>query len=178
VELLTRLAAVAALALPALAAGIVPVQAETAGLTPDKIGAMFCRARQAGDTSTIERLTTPALLAAIAHAQAVSDAFLIASPGEKPPLGDGVPWQAHPDRADRCTPGEPVVDGMTARIAIAYDFAEQPDAAWIDTLVLVLTATPAPDSPDRQSWRIDDVVFAENLGTLQEFLDAAALLKF
>ena len=100
----------------------------------------------ASDEAKAKLLMTDALRAAVSRARAASNAFEAAHPGDKPPLGDGLPLAAYPDAPAKCIPGAP--QGKT--IALVYTFA---DAApgWQDRLVIERTdAGP----------RIADVLFA------------------
>src|SRR5690606_11530333 len=75
------------------------------GLEPAQIGAIYCLAMVGGDMAPVSGLLTPALATAIAAAEAENDAYEAALPGDKPPLGDGLPWQAGADYTPRCAVG-------------------------------------------------------------------------
>jgi hypothetical protein len=140
--------------LAALSVGTAAAQPVT--LSPEQIGQIFCIARLGNDMAPVEALLTSELTAAIVAADAQNDAIAAANPDEKPPLGDGIPWQAYPDYADQCTPGNVTLMMDEARVAIAYGFQTYPDAAFTDTLHLKLI-----DGPDGwRVWRIDDIAYA------------------
>lgn len=156
--------AILSLLLPAL-----PVYAQMPMITPEQVGEIFCLARQGNDMNAIAGLASPALSAAIAYAEARNDVLQRASPDEKPPLGDGVPWQSYPDYASKCTVG-PVTSSATASgVPITYSFDEAPDGDFTDMLVLV----PIPIYPGLPAvLRIDDIGYASG-STLREALTLA-----
>jgi hypothetical protein len=146
----------------------VPAAAQDAGLTPEQLGEIFCISRLAGDLGALEGLMTVGLEQAIADAEAQNSAIAAASPDEKPPLGDGIPWAAYPDRPSSCAIGEPQWMMDEARLEITYEFDNAPDAGFSDTLLLQLVErTNAP-----KAWRIDNVAFA-NGGDLRTALLSA-----
>lgn len=147
------------------------VAQEPVTLTPAQIGEIFCLSRLGNDTGPITGLLTTDLSAAIADAETKDDAWAKANPGDKPPLGDGIPWQAWPDYAPRCS-----TDGATymmdeASVRIRYGFPDAPDASFTDTLKLRLV-----ESADAigKVWRIDDIAYATD-GSLREALQSAFL---
>jgi hypothetical protein len=147
----------------------IPASAQENGLAPHQIGEIFCLGRLASDMAPVLALTTPVLATAIAYAEARSDVIQRAAPDEKPPLGDGLPWQSYPDYAAECTVGDYSSSATMSGIKIHYGFPEAPEANFTDTLVLV----PVPVEPGMEPFlRIDDVVYAAG-GTLRESLDAS-----
>lgn len=147
----------------------VPALAQPATLTPRQIGEIFCAARTGNDMAPVTALLSDTLTAAIADAEAQNAVIAAARPDEKPPLGDGIPWQAWPDYADACVPGEVTFMMDAATVAIAYSFTAYPDADFTDTLKLRLIEEPAPRG---RTWRIDDVAYATD-GDLRTTLTAA-----
>jgi len=104
-------------------------------------------------------LVTADLNAAIDDAQVRSDAWAGKNPGEKPPLGDGIPWSNVPDYAAECTVGDVVVTDGQALVTITYGFPDYPEANTSDALALVAV----PDARIGASrWRIDNVVYADD----------------
>lgn len=99
-----------------------------------------------------DTLFTPSLVTTIKKAQAANDAWAKANPGEKPPLGDGVPYQAYPDHAPTCMPGTNVHVDHKLHMEVQYSFPDQPKGNWTDHLVLIKT--------DAGAWKIDDVLYA------------------
>jgi hypothetical protein len=126
--------------------------------TAAEIGAKFCAARLA-DEAAMRALLSPSLLLAIAAAEAKNEPIAKAHPDEKPPLGDGVPYQSFPDAAPACETGAkaPAEGGET--VEIKYLFPETPDANWTDRILV-------------KAGKIDDILFAEDGGggTLTEAL--------
>lgn len=150
------LALVAALfALPVLAG---PGSAERAG-------EIFCTAQGDLDIGARAPYLSPGLARAIAVAQAASDRFAAENPGDKPPLGDGIPWQSWPDHAQNCIPGEPLYGMDEASLDIAYGFPESPGADYADRLHLVLIDG---------YWLIDDVSYASGAPSLRDRLEEIA----
>ena len=148
-----------------------PSLAEDTGpviISPAQIGQIFCISRIGNDMAPVEALLTPDLTAVIAHAWDVNSAYEDEYPGEKPPLGDGLPWQAWPDYAAQCDVGAVTIDGDTATVALSYGFPEYPRANFIDTLQLVLV-----DDAELglKVWRIDNIAYED--GDFRAALEAA-----
>ncbi len=126
-------------------------------INPEQIGQIFCIARLGNDMAPVEGILTAELKQAIADADDRNAAYEDQYPGEKPPLGDGVPWQAWPDYAPVCTVGD--IEMMTgdARVELRYSFPDDPAAGFVDTLILRKV-----DQPDFGVgfWRIDNVAYS------------------
>ncbi len=135
-----------------------PASAQMIALTPGQIGDIFCIARLGNDMAPVEGLLTDGLRDAIAAAQVVSDTIARQHPDEKPPLGDGIPWQAFPDYAPHCEAGPAILQMDESRVTVSYIFPDSPGAGFADTLVLRLV--PLAAQPDGKVWRIDDVEYA------------------
>lgn len=161
----STLLAGACLALAAAA----PAIAQSPALTPEQVGQIFCLSRTASDTGPIEGLLTPDLKAVIAEAEAKNAEIAAQYPDEKPPLGDGIPWQAWPDYTPNCeaAPAELMMD--EARVAISYDFPEAPHAEYTDHLWLRLIDEPLTG---QRVWRVDNLAYATD-GDLRAALAAA-----
>ena len=130
----------------------------TAGLKPEQIGQIFCLSRLGSDEGPLLGILSPELTAAIDDAWAKNDAWAADNPpDEKPPLGDGIPWQAYPDYAAECTVGLATLMKTDAKIEIAYGFPEAPDADFTDTLLLKRVAN---ETLGLEQWRIDNVAYA------------------
>lgn len=118
--------ALLAIALPAYAQQETPVQ----------VAQKFCDTHRTG-TAEAEQATmlllTPSLKAAMDDAVKKNDAWETAHPGEKPPLGDGVPFQSYPDVAEKCVAGAVSADGT--EVDIEYQF-DDPLANWTDRVKL------------------------------------------
>jgi hypothetical protein len=161
-----RLAATAAILL-ALGG---PASAQMLTLSPTHIAQIFCIARIGNDMAPVEALLTPELSAVIANAEARSATIQQQHPNEKPPLGDGIPWQAYPDYAAQCEAGDVLLRPRESQVGVAYAFPEYPEANFTDTLVLKLVADG--ELPGQQVWRIDNVVYATG-GNLRDALAGA-----
>src|SRR5690606_20531518 len=101
--LMRHIPALAGLALAVTAA--LPAAAQMATISPAQIGEIFCIARLGNDMDPVEALLTPSLTGAIAEAERLDAEWAAANPGDKPPLGDGIPWQSAPDYASSCQVG-------------------------------------------------------------------------
>lgn len=138
-------------------------------LSPQAIGHIFCLARIGNDMAPVTGLLTPGLEAVIAEAEARNDAIAAAHPDDKPPLGDGIPWQSWPDYAATCTVGTVIVSDTTSTVTIDYGFPDAPDADFTDTLMLAAVPDPLISA---SRWRIDNIAYAVG-GDLQAALAGA-----
>lgn len=156
----------ASFALPALAEDSTMVT-----LKAKQIGEIFCLSRLGNDTGPIEGLLTESLKSAIADADQKDAAWEKQNPGEKPPLGDGIPWQAWPDYAASCTVGLLTLSRTDAKVEIKYGFPEDPKADFVDTLLLKKI-----DQADYGIgfWRIDNIAYATGSDLKAELLVAFA----
>jgi hypothetical protein len=121
-------------------------------LSPGDIGDTFCAARVSGDMSKVEPLLSPDLAAAISDAQAKNDAIQKQYPDEKPPLGDGIPWQSFQDYAPQC-----MVIGASGTLenpeaVLFYQIPGQGGTSWSDRLVLTFVDGEL---------RIGDIVYSD-----------------
>jgi len=123
----------------------VAADAEATGL-----GEAFCRARLAADEAATEALLTPSLRDAVQVALDRNAVIAEANPGEKPPFGDGIPYQSVMDTADTCLPGEAIEKASAVELPVRYGFDGAPNAGWTDTLLLVRAGA---------GYLIDDIVF-------------------
>lgn len=140
-------------------------------MSPEQIGQIFCISRLGNDMAPIEAILTPELTAAIADADTKNAAYEDRYPGEKPPLGDGLPWQAAPDYAAQCTVGQATLMMDEASVKIEYGFPEYPSANFADTLMLKLVEGEYGE----KVWRIDNIIFAD--GNMRDVLVSAFLLN-
>ncbi len=157
---------IVALAGIALALTATPVSAQMHTLSPEDVGGIFCISRIGNDMAPVEGLLTVGLAQAIAEAQSKDAAWAAANPGDKPPLGDGIPWQAWPDYAPECTVGLVGPSQDEAWVQITYTFPASPDATFTDRLHLL--EVEAPSQPGKV-WRIDNLAYSEG-GDLRELL--------
>jgi hypothetical protein len=158
----------ALLALPLFAATS-PASAQMVTVTPENIGEIFCISRIGNDDGILSGMLTAELSTHIEYAQARNDVIYAKAPDEKPPLGDGTPWQSFPDYPDTCTVGAVTIDGDTAKVAIEYGFKADATANWTDTLEL--KRIDHPYDPSTKIWRLNDVQFSGE-GHLQGALDS------
>jgi hypothetical protein len=127
--------------------------------TPREIAEKFCAARRDGDEERLRSLLTRSLLKVIAEAEARNDVIAKVSPDEKPPLGDGIPYQTYPDMAPECKVGaEKQVDDRT-EVELRNVFPDAEASDWTDRLVLV-------ESDGRLL--IDNVVFETSVNDTDE----------
>lgn len=155
----------------ALAVTTLPASAQMITITPAQIGEVFCISRLGNDIGPTVGLLTPALTQAIAEAEEKNTAWETANPGEKPPLGDGIPWQSYPDYAAQCAAGnvEPVMEGAWVAVEINYVFPDALDANYTDRLHLRQVTDPSVSAP---FWRIDNVEYSDG-GDLRSTLVSA-----
>ena len=123
----------------------------TASDDPRAVGEAFCKARLGNDEAATLALLTPSLKEAIKEAEARRDVIAKAAPDEKPPLGDGIPYQAFPDVAETCTVGGVIETAGQSEVQVRYSFADAPGAGWTDRLKLVT---------EGGKLLVDDVVYA------------------
>jgi hypothetical protein len=118
--------------------------------TAEETAIAFCATRTAGDAEGVKPLLTPELLAKVNEAERRNDIIQQANPDEKPPFGDGIPYQSFPDLPSACSVGAVEDKSGKAEIAVTYEFAGHPGAGFTDTLVLV---------PADGGYLVDDIRF-------------------
>lgn len=118
--------------------------------TPESVAAAFCAARLDPDETAYGPLLTPSLNALIAAAWAKNEAFEKANPGDKPPLGDGIQFQAYPDQSPVCRAGAVALGPASTTVDIEHVFPDIENADWTDRLVLL---------PEGDRLLIDDVLY-------------------
>ena len=126
----------------------------------------FCSLRTADGGKARIHLLSPSLVAAITEALEKNAALQAAAPDEKPPLGDGIPYQSHPDHAPECRSGAVAIEGDSALVTeVVYSFPDDPQAGWTDRLVLV--------EAEGGAYVIDDIRYGAegDADTLRAFLD-------
>ena len=128
--------------------------------TPRTVAEKFCAARLDGDEKALRPLLTPSLIKSIEEADARNDIIAKASPDEKPPFGDGIPYQSFPDAAPVCEVGEEKrVPGRT-EIEVRYLFPDNTSGAnWTDRLVLIAS---------EDLLLIDNVIFETSVNDTDE----------
>lgn len=97
----------------------------------------FCGLREADGGAARIYLLSPGLTEVVTAALEKNAAIQAEIPDEKPPLGDGVPYQGFQDYAPVCEPGESVVEGDKIIAEVKYAFPDQHEANATDRLVLV-----------------------------------------
>lgn len=115
------------------------------------IGEAFCKARLADDELATRALLTKSLVTVIEEAEARREIVAKAAPGEKPPLGDGIPYQAFPDLVGTCEVGRTVEKAGRVEQEITYRFPDAPNAGWTDRINL---------AKEDGRLAIDDVLYA------------------
>jgi hypothetical protein len=115
-----------------------------------RLGNIFCLLGKHGGENGRMYLVTRSLGEAINNAIRKNDEIAAAVPTEKPPLGDGVPFQSFPDNSPACRPGKLTDKGRYQELEIAYVFPDAPEGNWTDRLALVT---------EDGLLRIDDVFF-------------------
>lgn len=145
----------ALLLLPALLGPALPAQAQMVTITPEQVGQIFCIGSLGNDMTPVEAMASEDLRSLIAFSFERNTEFELANPGEKPPLGDGLPWRSWTDYADGCAVGPVVVADLVARVPINYSFSDYPDASYTDHLILLPAYYEVQGDP--LIWRIDDI---------------------
>ena len=97
----------------------------------EAVAKSYCAAIIANDEAKAEMLLSDSLLLAITKARETNRLFEAAHPGDKPPLGDGLPLTGYPDRPSTCTPTD-IRDGS---VTLRYELAYAPEAGWQDKLI-------------------------------------------
>ena len=131
---------------------VLPIPAFADNSTAEALAGTFCAAMVDGTPDPVT-LVTPDLGDAIAAALARNAEIQAATPDEKPPLGDGVPWASWPDKPDTCDIEVTEAYDGAAMVNVSYGFTYAPDANYTDTLVL---------TEGDGGWAIDDVVLIDN----------------
>jgi hypothetical protein len=152
---------------PILLVSSLPVHAQQITLSPEQVGEIFCISSLGNDMAAAEALLSYELAEIVAVARAQSEAFEAANPGEKPPLGDGLPWRSWPDYADGCTVSDMLMERESADVEISYSFSATPDANYTNTLRL----RPASFADGAEPiWRIDDIDLGDT--TMRSLLES------
>ncbi|PSJ61379.1 hypothetical protein [Pseudaminobacter soli (ex Li et al. 2025)] len=121
-----------------------------AAQTATELAKAFCQTRVEDNAAGTRNLLTPSLRDAVAEAENRNDAIAKANPDDKPPFGDGIPYQTYPDLAPVCEPGTVTdTDGRTL-VEVSYKFPQTPEAGWTDRIAVL--STP-------EGWLIDDVLY-------------------
>ena len=120
------------------------------------IAGLFCQMANGGHKEGVEYLLSKSLLEKVQAAQAKNDELQAATPDEKPPLGDGVPYQSFPDLAPVCRASEVLEHSEAILVTIEYEFPDTPDANWKDRLRLKW---------DGGLLRIDDIRYGPDYAT-------------
>lgn len=120
-------------------------------------GAAFCLMKDNPPGADLMVLVTPSLAEETQKALAKNDEIQKAHPDEKPPLGDGIPFQSFPDLSPKCEVGKVEGEGAGAVVEIRHGFPDTPRADYSDRIVL------------GKGWAkgtlgIDDVLYGEEGG--------------
>lgn len=97
----------------------------------------FCGLREADGGAGRIYLLSPGLTEVVTAALEKNAAIQAKTPDEKPPLGDGVPYQGFQDYAPVCEPGASVAEGDKVVAEVKYAFPDEEGAKATDRLVLV-----------------------------------------
>jgi hypothetical protein len=122
-----------------------------AGDDPRVVASAFCKARLADDEPATLALLTPSLVKVIDEAKSRNDVIAKATPDEKPPFGDGIPYQSFPDVAEGCEVGSISEKAGSIEIEVKYLLPKTPNADWTDQLKLVA---------EGDKLLVDDILYA------------------
>jgi hypothetical protein len=120
---------------------------------PRHLAKRFCNFTQNERSSAPSTLFTPSLVSAINSALVRNDIIAKAHPDEKPPFGDGIPYQAYQDNAPVCSVGKWIGPEADLRLEINHKFPKEPTANWTDHIVLKKIGP---------EWRIDDILYGND----------------
>jgi hypothetical protein len=120
-------------------------------------GEAFCLMKDNPPGADLMVLVTRSLAEEIQKALAKNDEIQKAHPDEKPPLGDGVPFQSYPDLSPKCEVGMVEGEGAGAVVEIRHIFPETPRADYSDRIVL-------GEGWTKGALGIDDVLYGEEGG--------------
>jgi len=120
-------------------------------------GAAFCLMKDNPPGADLLVLVTPSLADEIGKALAKNDEIQKAHPDEKPPLGDGIPFQSFPDVSPKCQVGKVEGEGTGAVVEIRHGFPDTPRADYADRIVL-------GEGWTKGTLGIDDVLYGEEGG--------------
>ncbi|MFH1797436.1 MAG: hypothetical protein ABIK36_09010 [Pseudomonadota bacterium] len=120
-------------------------------------GAAFCLMKDNPPGADLLVLVTPSLADEIGKALAKNDEIQKAHPDEKPPLGDGIPFQSFPDVSPKCQVGKVEGEGTGAVVEIRHGFPDTPRADYADRIVL-------GEGWTKGALGIDDVLYGEEGG--------------
>jgi hypothetical protein len=120
-------------------------------------GAAFCLMKDNPPGADLLVLVTPSLADEIGKALAKNDEIQKAHPDEKPPLGDGIPFQSFPDVSPKCQVGKVEGEGPGAVVEIRHGFPDTPRADYSDRIVL-------GEGWTKGTLGIDDVLYGEEGG--------------
>lgn len=116
-----------------------PALAQTATAT-QILAQEYCAAVIANDEVAAEALMNPMLRQAIALARVADAAYEKAHPGDKPPLGDGLPLTGFPDSVQSCA--AEVISPSEVVVTYAPDL--DPATFWRDRLIVDTTGASGP----------------------------------
>jgi len=128
-------------------------------------GEVFCFVKDMPPAAGPVMIVTPALADEIGKALDKNEVIAKAHPDEKPPLGDGIPFQSYQDLTPKCEVGKISGEGVGAVVEIKHIFPDTPSANYSDRLVLGPGWKPG-------FYGIDDVLYGADgdNGTLRKTL--------
>ena len=126
---------------------------QPASENPRRLAKRFCLFTNNEASSAPASLFTPSLVSAINSALVKNDIIARKYPDEKPPFGDGIPYQAYQDNAPVCSVGKWIGPEADLRLEISHKFPKEPTANWTDHIVLKKIGP---------QWRIDDILYGND----------------
>lgn len=138
--------------------------------SPNDVAREFCKfidsSRRDIFAPHFKPLATTSLLKAIRKAEDKNSIIAKTYPNEKPPLGDGIPYQSYQDHAPFCRVDDVSYQRRKGEAIIAYIFPDTPEANWTDRLKL---------KNINGVWQIDDILYGSDKAhmTLRQVLKQA-----
>lgn len=145
-----------------VAAANILIMTATKPASAEMAATKFCRAYQANSDWRMKMIMTEDLKDQWRAAEKQNTAIQRARPGEKPPLGDGIPVASFQDSMPECAVGKITQRGDGAIVSINHIDPAKPASNWTDRIVVKKEGT---------AYLIDDVTFPSHGGSLRAALN-------
>lgn len=118
--------------------------------TPESVAQIFCETTQDGNNEPPDDILSASLIEEIRIANQKNQHAIEMEPGDKPPLGDGIPYQGYQDHAPGCAVGTVSGSADDLKVEIRHSFPGDPKSNWSDFLLLKKV---------NKTWKIDDILY-------------------